>query len=175
MWNKVTRFTLLTLRRTSEGFDLIILSYLLYVFGKTGLAKQCRSRSDATERGVWSGSTLFCTHQTILHTFTGSKVDLLKRSLRKNVLSLSNSSKISHEKEILSQWGFERIPLTPSEFAPAGSKIWIIPFYHLLSKMCCISGKQCRPWLAACLLRSIESEATYCFVWFRTTLFVQTL
>ena len=29
------------------GFDLIKLSYLLYVFGQEGLSKQCRSRSDA--------------------------------------------------------------------------------------------------------------------------------
>ena len=34
------------------GVDLIKLLYLLYVFRKTVLTKQCRSRSDATERGV---------------------------------------------------------------------------------------------------------------------------
>ena len=56
-----------------EGFDLMILPYLLYVFGQTGLCKQCRSRSDAAERDVWSGSLLFATHPAILHTLNGSK------------------------------------------------------------------------------------------------------
>ena len=76
-----------------RGVDLIILPYLLYVFGKTGLSKQCRS--DAAERGVWSGSALFTTHPAILHTFTGSKMDLLKRSMMKSVPLI----KISHENE----------------------------------------------------------------------------
>ena len=89
-------------RRSAEGCDLIILPYLLYVFGQTVLSKQCRPRSDAAERGVWSGSTLFATHPAILHTFTGSKMDLLKRSTKKSV---PNLSKLSHEKEILSQRG----------------------------------------------------------------------
>ena len=39
------------------GVDLIKLSYLLYVFGKTGLST---------------------THPANVHTFTGSKMDLLK-------------------------------------------------------------------------------------------------
>ena len=34
------------------GVDLIKLAYLLYVFGKTSLSKQCRPRSDTVERGV---------------------------------------------------------------------------------------------------------------------------
>ena len=40
------------------------------------LSKQCRPRSDAAERGVWSGSRLFATHSAILHTLTGSKMDV---------------------------------------------------------------------------------------------------
>ena len=45
-------------------FDQITvkLLYLLYVFRQTCLRKQCRSRSDAAVRGVWSGSALFATH-----------------------------------------------------------------------------------------------------------------
>ena len=61
----------------SEWFDLIKLPYLLYVLGQAGLIKQCRPRSDAATRGVRSGSTLFATHTAILHTFAGSKMDLL--------------------------------------------------------------------------------------------------
>ena len=38
------------------GVDLIKLPLLLYVFGQTDLSRQCRLRSDAAERGVWSGS-----------------------------------------------------------------------------------------------------------------------
>ena len=64
------------------GFDLIILPYLLYVIGKTGISKLYRPSSDATERGFWSGSTLFTTSLTILHTFIGSKMDLLRRRIR---------------------------------------------------------------------------------------------
>ena len=90
-------------RKISEGFDLIILPYL---FGQTGLSKQCRPRSDATECGIWSGSTLFDTHQVILHTFTCSKMDLLKRSISKSVPNLPNLSKISNENEIFSQMVF---------------------------------------------------------------------
>ena len=45
--------------------------------------KQCRPRSEAAQRGIWSaGSTLFPIHPTILHTFPSSKTDLLKRSIR---------------------------------------------------------------------------------------------
>ena len=66
---------------------------------RTGLSKQCKPRSDAAERGAWSESTLFGTHPVILHIFTGSKQDLLKRRIWKSVPNLSNLSKISHEKE----------------------------------------------------------------------------
>ena len=58
--------------------DLFKLAYLLYVFGKTSLSKQCRPRSDAVHRSVWSGSTLFATHPAILYTFIGNKMNLLK-------------------------------------------------------------------------------------------------
>ena len=56
-----------------RGFDLIKLLFLLYVFGKTDVSKQCRPWSDAAECGVWSGSTLFATHPAILHIFIVSK------------------------------------------------------------------------------------------------------
>ena len=35
-----------------KGFDIIILPYLLYVFGQTVLSKQCRPRSDAAFCGI---------------------------------------------------------------------------------------------------------------------------
>ena len=101
--------------------DLIILPYSLYILRQTGLSKQCRLRSDATKCAVWSGSTLFATHPTILHTFSDSIMDLLKRSIRKSIPNFSmkmkftefiqtfpwkwnlpNLSKLSHENEILS-------------------------------------------------------------------------
>ena len=66
--------------RGEWGVDLIKLAYLLYVFGKTTMSKKCRPTSDATERGVWSGPTLFATPPAILYTFIGNKMDLLKRS-----------------------------------------------------------------------------------------------
>ena len=43
----------------------VVLPYLPYIFGQTGLSKQYRPRWDATERGVSSGSTLFATHPAI--------------------------------------------------------------------------------------------------------------
>ena len=97
----------------------------LYVFGQTTLGKQYRPRSDAAECGVWSGSTLFATHPAISHIFTGSKMDLLKRSTRKSVQNLSNLYKISHKSETLSQrasGGGDQLnpaPRIPSESAPA--------------------------------------------------------
>ena len=86
-WEMINFFKVIAFKGTNpgrflKGFDLIILPYLLYVFGQTGLNKQCRSRSDAAKRGVWSRSTLFATHPAILRTFTGSKMDLLRRSIR---------------------------------------------------------------------------------------------
>ena len=45
------------------------------ILGHTGLSKQCTPRSDATERGVWSGSALFATHPvTFIDTSTASKM-----------------------------------------------------------------------------------------------------
>ena len=56
-----------TSRNDLEGrFDLIKLPYLLYIFGQTGLSKQCRLISNAAERNVCSGSTLFATRSTFL-------------------------------------------------------------------------------------------------------------
>ena len=88
------------------GFDLIILPCLLCVYGQTSLSKQCRHRSDAAQCGVWSGSTLFATHPAILHTFTNSKMDLLKRSI--SIPKLSNLFNISYENETLKKrgWGW---------------------------------------------------------------------
>ena len=104
-------------RRISVGvwFDYNI---VLYEFGQTGLSKQCRPGSDTTEHGVWSGSTLFATHPAILHTFTGIKMDLLKRGIRKSVRNLSDLSKVTHENEILSRSGVWLNHQTPSKSAP---------------------------------------------------------
>ena len=66
-------------RLISEGVQFDQCPYLLYVFGKTVLSKQCRPRSKATECGVSSGSTLFATHPAILNTFISSKIVLLKK------------------------------------------------------------------------------------------------
>ena len=63
------------------GVDLIQLLFLLYIFEKTGLSNQCWPRSNAAERGVWSGSTLFATHPAVLQKQSVSKMDLLKRSI----------------------------------------------------------------------------------------------
>ena len=60
-------------RGMSEGVRFSHIT-VLYIFGQTGLSKQCRPRSDAAKRGVWSGSTLLATHPAILYTFTGSKL-----------------------------------------------------------------------------------------------------
>ena len=69
-----------------RGVDLIVLPYLLYVFGQTSLSKQSRPRSDAAERGVWSGSTLFATHPAILHIFIGNKIDVYKEKYPKFII-----------------------------------------------------------------------------------------
>ena len=37
-----------------------------------------RPRSDAAERGVWSESVVFATHQAMLDSTTGSELDLSK-------------------------------------------------------------------------------------------------
>ena len=39
--------------------------YFVKVFGQTYMRKQCRPRSDAAERGVWSGSQLFAIHEAV--------------------------------------------------------------------------------------------------------------
>ena len=44
---------------------------------RTDIGKQCRPRSDAAERGVWSGFTLFATHPTILDSKSGKLVQML--------------------------------------------------------------------------------------------------
>ena len=40
---------------------------------QTGLSKQCRPRSDATEHGIWSGSTLFATPSKIYNKYCPHK------------------------------------------------------------------------------------------------------
>ena len=42
----------------------------------------------AEERTVWSGSTLFATYWAILHTLTGSKIDLLKKNIKSKGLNI---------------------------------------------------------------------------------------
>ena len=42
-----------------------LLPYKLKVLGWISLCKQCRHRSDATECGIWSGSTLLAAHPTV--------------------------------------------------------------------------------------------------------------
>ena len=46
------------------------------IFRQTELSKQRRTRWDAAERGVSSGSTLFVTHPVILDTLTSINMDL---------------------------------------------------------------------------------------------------
>ena len=45
-----------------------------YEFEQTGLSKQCRPWSDAAQRGVWSGSILFVTHQAVFDTSAGNQM-----------------------------------------------------------------------------------------------------
>ena len=106
-------------RRISEEFDLIILPYLLYVFGHTGLGKQCWPRSDATKCSVWSGSTLFTTHPAILHTWTGSEIDFLKRKYKEECLKF-----IKFIQNFQWKWNFESkvLRLNPS------NPLWIHPW-----------------------------------------------
>ena len=74
------------------GLDLIKCPYLPYVFGKTGLSKQCRLRSDAGKCGVWSGSTLFATYPAIFITKTRLFKFILKISPPKTEnLQIKNS------------------------------------------------------------------------------------
>ena len=69
----------------SVRFNLIKLPYLLYVCRQIDLSKPYRLGKDTTEHDVESGSTLFATHLTILHTFSCNKIDLLKRGIRKRI------------------------------------------------------------------------------------------
>ena len=105
-----------------RGFDLIIIPYLLCVFRQTGLSKQCSPRSDAAERGVWSGSTLIATHPAILHTLTGTKMALLKRRIRKCVPNLANFyPKFSMKMKFWVKEGFDWILRPTSDSAPCFS------------------------------------------------------
>ena len=60
----------LILRGVSRSDSIFV--KLLFEFGKTGLSKQCRPRSVATERGVRSGSTLFAESQNQWSTLIGT-------------------------------------------------------------------------------------------------------
>ena len=44
---------------------ILVLTYLSLASHKRDTSKQCRPRSDAAERGVWSGSTLFALNSEI--------------------------------------------------------------------------------------------------------------
>ena len=48
----------------------------ILIIGQISLSKLCRPRSDAAERGDWSGSTLFATHPAFLISSIGSKIGL---------------------------------------------------------------------------------------------------
>ena len=45
--------------RSPEGTNIVILTHLFLKSHKRDIGQQCRPRSDATERGVWSGTTPF--------------------------------------------------------------------------------------------------------------------
>ena len=51
------------------------------IIGRIDLRRQCRTRSDTAECGIFSVFILFATHPAILHIFTGSETGLLKRSI----------------------------------------------------------------------------------------------
>ena len=127
------------------GFDLIKLSWLLYVFGKTGLSKQYRPRS---KRGVWSGPILFSTYLAFLHTFTLSKLGLLKRNItekrngykfkgKADIPNLSNfqkniyikKKKKKKKKRQMRKWNFESIRSStePSEI-PLNQYLFLLYF-----------------------------------------------
>ena len=53
------------------------LPYLSQVFGQTGINKQCRLRSDTTERGVGSEPTLLVIHPSVFLD-TCSTLDLFQ-------------------------------------------------------------------------------------------------
>ena len=63
----------------SEGVRFDKITVLTLRIRTDRLSKQRRPRSDATERGVWSQSTLYTSLQAILHTFTGSKTGFFKK------------------------------------------------------------------------------------------------
>ena len=46
--------------------DFLTYPYIPLVFRQTCLSKRCRPRSDATECGVWSGSSVSCIYPIIL-------------------------------------------------------------------------------------------------------------
>ena len=60
---------------------------------------------DAAERGIWSA-----THPAILHTFTGSKMDSLKRSFRKSVLFIKFIQIFPMKMKFWVKVGFDWIP-----------------------------------------------------------------
>ena len=59
-------------------FPLIVLTEMPQIMRTYKLSKRCRTRSDTTERGVWSESTPFAIHREILDTSASNKINLFK-------------------------------------------------------------------------------------------------
>ena len=63
------------------GFNLIEFSYLLYVFGQTGMSKQCRPRSDTTE----------CITETVMFAVSLKNWSLHKKKGKRKVQGVPQS------------------------------------------------------------------------------------
>ena len=59
-------------RKIDKDIDIIILTHISLASHVWDIGKQCRPRSDAAERGVWSGSTLF-THRNFYQKYIKMK------------------------------------------------------------------------------------------------------
>ena len=80
-------------RMISQGFDLIKLPHLLYIFGQGGLSKQGRPRSDAAESVIWSGSTQNAIHPAAFQIYQQVEKWICS-NFRKSLLTLKAPSKI---------------------------------------------------------------------------------
>ena len=99
MVKSISYFTAWLLSRSKHIWNIPLESdsgrNLLTVFnlcvGADKLCKQRRSRSDTTERGAPSGSTLFATHPSVLVTRIDSKMELFQilDKYRKSILCAS--------------------------------------------------------------------------------------
>ena len=65
------RTAILVMVQPEAAKNIIVLPYLLRVFGQTGLSKQSRPRWDAAKCGISSGSTLFATQPAIFRQNIG--------------------------------------------------------------------------------------------------------